>query len=141
MKLIALILAALLCGCSVTKEPGAYGAIAADTATTAAGLAAGATEMNPLGWAVLPLSIGLVEYAGTLPPEEGVPLVHAVSAAKWGAAASNLLVLAGAGPASFIVGLGLWWHLWTQGQPEREFWAICAMEKVVCKFEPYQAAP
>ena len=83
-RLLAFFIATLLCGCSVFKEPEAYGAIAADTATTAAALArAGFVEANPLGWAVVPLSIGAVEYAQTLPPEKGVVLVDAIGSVKW----------------------------------------------------------
>lgn len=124
-RLAALALAILAAGCSVTKEPGAYGAIAADTLSTKAALAAGGVEVNPLGWATLPLSIGLVEHAKTLPPEERVPLVHSVSAVKWGAAAANLAGMA-FGPAGLFVGIAIGGLIWDHGAPEREYWAICA---------------
>ena len=82
--------------------------------------------MNPLGWAVVPLSIGLVEHAQTLPDHERIPLVQSVAAVKWGAAASNFLMLAGAGPAGLVVGLAVAGVLWQQGSGEREYAAWCA---------------
>lgn len=128
----------LLTACSITKEPGAYGAIAADTATTAIGLTLpGVVELNPLGWAVPVVSIAVVEYAKTLPPEEGVPLIHSMTATKWGVSVSNLFLFLGAAPAGLVAGVGVGYYLWQEGQGEREFWAICAAEKIACKFEPY----
>jgi len=111
-------------------------AIAADAASTAAGLAAGAAEANPIGWATIPLRLFALEYAKTLPKEEGVQIEHVISAGGWGAAANNVCIVGailtgGAlAPLCPMVGMATGLHLWTQGQGEREFWAICAQERI-----------
>lgn len=139
MKLAAIVLALALSGCSVMQEKSAYGAVAADTATTAYGLTMpGIVEANPLGWITLPLSIAMIEHAKTLPPEEGVPRIHAITAGKWGVALSNTLLFLGAAtPYGLLTGAILATYLWTDGQGEREFWAICAQEKITCEFKPF----
>lgn len=126
-------------------EVEAYGGIAADAASTALALSApGIVEMNPLGWATVPLRIMAVEYAKSLPEEEGKPMMQTITAAGWGAAANNLLVLAGASSvAAPIVGIAVGYALWKQGEPEREFWAICAAQKkdnpqLKCNYGPVQ---
>ena len=114
----------LITGCSVMREPAAYGAIGADTASTALGLSAGAVELNPLGIATLPLSIAAVEYAATLPADQGLPITHGISAVKWGAAASNVVGLA-FGPVGYLVGAGVGLILWDRGSIEREYANVC----------------
>jgi len=127
MKTLLLALALLLlAGCSATKEPSAYGAIAADEATTAIGLSQGLTELNPIAWAATPLSIAAVEYAYTLPAEEGTPIIHMVRSSKWGISASNLLMIAGLGPVSFFAGGVVGALIWTSGADEREYAYWCA---------------
>lgn len=123
-------------------EVDAYGGIAADAASTALALSApGIVEMNPLGWATVPLRILAVQYAKSLPEEEGKPMMQGINAAGWGAAANNLLVLAGASSvAAPIIGIAVGYALWKKGEPEREFWAICAAQKksnpqLKCTFE------
>lgn len=121
----------------------AYTAVAADAATTAAALATpGIIEANPLGWATVPIRLAIVQHAKTLPREQGQPLMDATSAGGWGAAANNLLVLAGAGPAAPVVGLAVAFAVWKSGENEREFWRLCAMHKemdpnVQCNFRPW----
>lgn len=114
----------LISGCSVMHEPGAYSAIGADTASTAIGLSAGAAELNPLGIATLPLSIAIVEHAETLPANERLPIVHGISAVKWGAATSNVVGLA-FGPVGYIFGGAVGLVLWNQGSGEREYANVC----------------
>jgi hypothetical protein len=106
----------------------------ADGVSTAAGLAAGAVEMNPLG-PVLSLGMKAVvlQYARTLPDVEQ-PAVHAAAASVWsGATASNLCVtasiLSGGSFAPACLALGVAWgmHTWQQTAHERLFWEGCAM--------------
>jgi len=105
--------------------------VAADAATTAASLATpGLAETNPLGWATLPIRLAIIEHAKTLPREEAQPLVDMTSASGWGAAANNLMALAGAaGPAAPIVGMAVAYAVWKKGETEREFWKMCAVHK------------
>ena len=121
MKLAALAMC-LICGTSQAQTQ-AYSGIAADGVSTAIGLARGAVELNPLGWATIPLRIGMVEYAKTLPREQGQPIIDATAAIGWGAALSNI-VAPGVG---LMVGL----ILWQQGSEERAFLDACARHKRV----------
>jgi hypothetical protein len=124
-------------------EEQAYTGVAADAATTGAALATpGIAEMNPLGWATVPLRVAAIQYAKTLPREEGQPVMDAVSASGWGAAANNLLVLAGASAAAPVVGLAIGYAVWKSGEEEREFWEACAVHKqmdpnVKCEYKPW----
>jgi len=105
MKLIrTVLLTLLLAGC-------AHSGPVADGVTTFAGLAAGAQEINPIiavnPIVMAPLSIaartGAVRYArGTDGCSE---VVGAVDSLGWGAAANNIAVLAGAGPAAIPIGV------------------------------------
>ena len=123
-------LVAALLGCaSGPTEP--YRAVAADAATTAVGLSApGIAEANPLGWATVPLRIFLIEQARQMPEAQGKPRLHALTAASYGAALSNLLVLSGApvllGP---LAGLALAAYLWREGETEREFARLCEVHR------------
>lgn len=118
----------------------AQGAILADGLSTAAGLAAGATELNPLGPV---LSIGvkfaLMQYAKTLPDTEQ-PAAYAVAASVWsGAAANNVCVtaalLTGGGFAPACIALGVAWGMktWQESAREREFWEGCALLREYAK--------
>ena len=149
MKKQLVVAAVLVAGALSMAQAGeqeAGSGVAADAASTAAALATpGIAEANPLGWATLPIRLAVIEHAKTLPREEGQPLMDAVSASGWGAAANNLLVLAGAGPAAPIVGVALGYAMWKQGETEREFWRMCAMHKqmepgVQCAFKPWKNA-
>lgn len=128
--------------CAGEKE--AYMGTAADAATTAAALATpGFVETNPLGWATVPLRMAAIQYAKSLPREEGQPVMDAVSATSWGAAASNLLMLAGASAAAPIVGLAVGYSVWKKGETEREFWYLCKTHQklnpaVNCQFRAWK---
>ncbi|MEJ6023569.1 hypothetical protein [Ramlibacter sp. PS4R-6] len=114
-------------------EVEAYSGITADAVSTGLALSApGIGELNPLGWATVPLRIMMVQHAKSLPQEEGRPMMQSIEAGGWGAAANNLLVLAGASSiAAPIVGLAVGYAIWKKGEPEREFWAICTAQKKV----------
>lgn len=144
MKPLAAILCALiLSGCaSLDNRQHAYVGVAADGVSTAIALSApNIVEANPLGWWTLPLRIGIIEYAKTLPPHEGVPVLHATEAVGWGAAVNNLLVFAGV-QAAPVIGLAVGLYLWHQGSDEREFMRACAVQRelagkaLVCDWKP-----
>jgi hypothetical protein len=85
----------------------------------------------------------VIEHAKTLPREEGQPLMDAVSATSWGAAANNLLMLAGASAAAPVVGIAVGYAIWKRGENEREFWNLCAVHKqmdpqVTCQFRAWK---
>jgi hypothetical protein len=119
-----------------------YDALAADAATTAGALAAGGVELNPLGWWTVPIRLGILESAKSLPDQDRVMVHHGMNATGYGAAANNLLVFMGSAGApvfGLMVGLGIW----AGGRDEREFFQICARERVywgnpsmTCAFTP-----
>lgn len=123
-------------------EVEAYGGIAADAVTTGIALSMpGIVETNPLGWATLPIRLAVMQHAKSLPREQGQPLMDSVSATGWGAAANNLAVLAGAGPAAPVVAIAVGYAMWKAGEKERDFWSTCAVHKtidpaVTCSFKP-----
>lgn len=121
---------------------------AADLATTAAGLALGAVETNPLGvLLVVPKVVGFYRIKAA-PVEEQPALWSAYQAFGWGAAANNVCVIAAiasGGPAlvpcaviGAAVGGASW--AWDAGRRERdEFDALCDSAKAlnpatVCKY-------
>jgi hypothetical protein len=118
-----------------------HAALAADAATTAAALSAGAVELNPIGWAAVPIRLGLIEAAKSLPDEERVPVYHMMNASGYGAAANNIGVfmgLQGAPVFGLMVGIGIW----AGGREEREFFRACATHRAYfkrqlpCKYTP-----
>ena len=116
--------------CAGEDQNQAHMATAADAVTTGIGLATpGLGEANPLGLLTFPIRAAIVEHAKTLPREQGQPIMDSVSATGWGAAANNLLVLAGAGPVAPVIGLAVGYAMWKKGEPEREFWTACATHK------------
>lgn len=123
-------------------EVGAYGGIAADAVSTGLALAApGIVEANPLGWVTIPIRLAMMQYAKSLPREEGQPVMDTVSAGGWGAAMNNLAVLAGAGAAAPVLGIVVGYAVWKSGEKERDFWTTCAVNKLVepdveCRFKP-----
>lgn len=133
-----------LVSAAMAGERDAYMGTAADAVTTGAALATpGLVETNPLGWMTLPIRMAVIEHAKTLPREEGQPIMDAVSATSWGAAASNLLMLAGASAAAPVVGLAVGYTVWKKGETEREFWHLCAVHKqmdpqVNCEFRAWK---
>jgi hypothetical protein len=63
-------------------ETEAYTGIAADAVSTGLALSAsGVVEMNPMGWATIPIRLAMVQYAKSLPEEEGRPMMQSISAA------------------------------------------------------------
>lgn len=94
----------VLSGCAQTGP-------VADGATTFAGLAAGARESNPIiavnPTIMVPLSIvarnGAMRYARGA--DNCVEVVGVVDSFGWGAAANNIAVMAGAGPAAVPIGV------------------------------------
>lgn len=64
-----------------------------DVATTGIGLAAGFTEMNPIGLATLPIKGGLLYYANSLPYDECVTWRTWLDSLGVGAGAANLITL------------------------------------------------
>jgi hypothetical protein len=109
-------------------------AAVADGLSTAAGLAAGAVEMNPLGPVLaLGMKAAMFRYAEGLPDTEQ-PSAYALAASMWaGAAANNVCVtaaiLTGGSFAPVCVALGVAWGMktWHATEPEREFWEGCAL--------------
>jgi hypothetical protein len=127
MRLIfALISSLWITGCA--SQP--YSAVAADAATTATGLSmAGVAELNPLGLWSFPLRLAIIEKAKTLPIEEGTPVLHTINAVGWGAAANNLLVMAGAGPFALAAGVMVAVGIWADGENERLFYENCSVHR------------
>lgn len=97
MKSIALCLA-LMCSPAIAQT----GQIA-DIGTTAAGLAMGAAEANPLGIVTLGLKAAAYHQIKQAPDVEQPHLMGVFDAFGWGAAANNLCIIAtlptGIGPA------------------------------------------
>lgn len=108
-----------------------------DGLSTAAGLAAGAVEMNPLGpLLAMGMKAATFHYASTLPDTQR-PAVYAAAASMWsGATANNLCVtaalLSGGGFAPVCVALGVAWGMktWKDTEHERQFWEGCALLRV-----------
>jgi hypothetical protein len=128
MKLFyAILLSLLTTGCAISQP---YSAVAADAATTAVGVSIpGIAEANPIGWATVPLRMVVIDQAKKLPIAEGTPVLHFVSATSWGAAISNLLVIAGAGPFGLAAGVMVGAGIWASGENERMFWRMCEYER------------
>lgn len=126
------------------QDADAYKGTLADAVTTGIGLATpGIVEANPLGLATFPIRAALIEHAKSLPREKGQPVMDAVSATGWGAAASNLLVLAGATGAAPVVGIAVGYAVWKKGETQREFWNMCAVHKqmesgVKCEYRAWK---
>ena len=139
----ALVAAAFAAGAHAQEATGkdAYGGLAADAISTAVGLTVpGIVELNPLAAISLPLRIMAIEHAKTLPREQAQPILDSTQAAGWGAAANNLLVLAGAGTIAPVVGLAVGYAIWKSGEDERNFWQACAVHRadnpnIKCEFK------
>ena len=133
-------LVALLLAFCLTVHAGpaeqAQQSAAADVVTTGVGLALGAAEANPLGLATIPLKWGILEYASRLPDGEKQTVQSAVGSFWLGAAANNICVifsiLSGGtfAPLCAAAGVAVALQRWTTGADEREFWALCARERV-----------
>lgn len=88
---------------------------ALDKGTTAVALATGYTEVNPILSGITPagavvLGAGIIAARNLvvreMPLSECIEISRWVSAFGWGPGASNLAMMAGAGPAGWAVGLG-----------------------------------
>jgi hypothetical protein len=99
-----LLLVALLNGCAFNTAPTVEQAAGADIATTAYGLAHGATEMNPLGFAGTTVLKGLVLLNKEQFTDEQLHLATSV----WsGAAVNNLVQIIWAPVFVYSLGLGI----------------------------------
>lgn len=111
-------------------------AAVADVATTVMGLSLGAAEANPLGLALIPLKLIVLDYAAGLPDGEKQTVQSAVGSFWLGAAANNICVifslLSGGtfAPLCAAAGVAVALQRWNAGADEREFWALCARERV-----------
>lgn len=134
MKLLAAILLACLLSACGSLRSTAHQAIAADAATTVAGIASGAAvEANPLvsnwgtGVALVAVRVAAVEYTNTLDEPRRTNQLAGINAATWGVVANNLLAIAGASPAvSIIAGIAAGFIVWDATSDEREFMDACA---------------
>ena len=137
LALCAILSVSLLTGCAGQLRQSAYGAVTADAITTLAGVASGAAqEGNPLITspagllASVALRIGAVEYINTLPEPQRTENLSVINSITWGAAASNLTILAmHSNPAGIVAGLAVGWRVWQSTAEERAFAGICADEK------------
>ncbi|MBL8387019.1 MAG: hypothetical protein JNK17_02160 [Hydrogenophaga sp.] len=133
-----------LAGCAVQPAPvdalrtQAVAGQAADVATTAAGLALGAAEANPLGLATLGVKAVVAHQIRQAPADEQPGLWSAYGAFGWGAAANNLCVVAAMATGGVsaalcpLLGLAAGMSVWEADKAAREeatFWAICARER------------
>jgi hypothetical protein len=106
-------------------------AAAVDTASTAAGLASGLTELNPLGFAgTVVMKVATIAYINQLPEEDRAHPYGLASSFWGGAAANNLCWLTGAGPACFVLGIVTGRYLWNSGEKDRTFWAGCKSKRL-----------
>jgi len=120
-----------LAGCS-TLEQRAETAAVADGVSTAAGVALGLTEMNPLGLATIVVKIPLLAYVHTLPEGEQAAF-NAMAGPVWGGAAvSNVCMIAallsgGAfAPVCLVAGIGYGGQQWNANAAERDFYVACS---------------
>ena len=133
--MVALLLAFCLTVHAGPAEQAQHSA-AADVVTTGVGLALGAAEANPLGLALIPLKLIALDYAGRLPDGEKQTVQSAVGSFWLGAAANNICVifslLSGGtfAPLCAAAGVAVALQRWNAGADEREFWALCARERV-----------
>ena len=133
-------LVALLLAFCLTVHAGpaeqAQQSAAADVVTTGVGLSLGAAETNPLGLALIPLKLIALDYAAGLPDGEKQTVQSAVGSFWLGAAANNICVifslLSGGtfAPLCAAAGVAVALQRWNAGADEREFWALCARERV-----------
>lgn len=127
---LALLLATT--GASAQTADRAADAAALDVLTTAAGLAMGAAEANPVGLLTLPGKLIALDYAQGLPTGQREHALSVISAVWRGAAANNLCIVVaiatgGAfGPACAVAGLAVALREWESTAIERQFWAVCA---------------
>jgi hypothetical protein len=124
--LTALVLTLVTLTAHAETATNAMTAAAADTASTAAGLASGLVEINPLGLAgSVVMKVAVISYIHKL-PEEDRAHPYSLATSVWGGlAASNLCWLTGAGPLCFVLGIATGNYLWDNGEDDRRYWASC----------------
>ena len=106
-------------------------AAAADTVSTAAGLASGLAELNPLGLAgTVVMKVATITYINQLPEEDRAHPYGLASSFWGGATANNLCWLTGAGPVCFVLGIVAGRYLWNSGEDDRSFWASCKSKRL-----------
>ena len=131
-------------------EDKAYNAAIGDAASTIGALVLGAAEGNPLGLVTMLIKFPMLAWVKTQPREEQAEY-HANWSAVWSGATANNVCLMGAialtggalAPFCPMAGLAFGFNQWDKNQPEREFWAICALWKkefgpqFKCSFTPF----
>jgi len=133
--LAALLLLALLCGCSSLKQH--EWAAVADIGLTGGGLALGAVEVNPLGWLTVPLKYAMIEHTKTLPDGERQYAESAMKSTWGGFAVNNACVILAIvthgvfAPACIISGLVYAGTTWHDSADRRTFADMCAAERTV----------
>ena len=106
-------------------------AAAVDTASTAAAISSGFTELNPLGFVgTVVTKMATIAYINQLPEEDRAHPYGLVSSLWGGAAANNLCWLTGAGPLCFVLGIVTGGYLWKSGAEDRQFWASCKSKRL-----------
>lgn len=112
----------------------AMNAAIADGVSTAAGLALGAVEMNPLGPLLAVGMKAVVFHVAEGMPDTERPAAYATAASLWSGAAANNICIAAAiltggsfAPACLAVGVAWGVKTWKDTEHEREFWEGCAM--------------
>ena len=120
----------------------------ADIATTAAGLATGLQEANPIVAGVAPvavaLKLGLGEYAETLPAGDCHALKDSLATVGWGAAGWNLCTIAavGSGGAAAIpcIAAGIAAGAIAHQESTTDNFMLCRKERVGVKFTRIDAS-
>ena len=131
---VAAALVAGACGAQAQTREGAQEAAVADALSTAAGLALGAVEVNPLGpLLAIGMKAAMLQHAKTLPDTEQ-PAAYAMAESVWGGAAANNMcitaaILTGGGFAPACIAQGVAWGMktWKDSERERQFWEGCAL--------------
>jgi len=136
MKALAVVLLALLTGCSSLRES-AHGATVLDAATTAVGVGTGvAVEANPLigspmaFGAVLVARVVGVEVVNQWDEPQRTQALSGLNSLWWGVGISDvLIILAASNPVGLAFGAmaGLGW--WASTADQRLFAEACAAEK------------
>jgi hypothetical protein len=138
MKVLALILAVLITtGCASNLKQSAQASVAADAATTVAGVASGvAAEANPLITspaglvATVALRLVIIDKINKLPEDERINALASFNSVTWGIAASNLAIIAlASNPIGLAVGLVTGLSVWESTKDERLFAESCAYMK------------
>ena len=137
MRAIAVVLLALLTGCSSLKES-AHTATAVDAASTAFGVSSGlAMEANPLIGSpaafvgVMAARIIGTEFADKMDEPARTEALTTLNSVWWGVSVSNILILLTASnPVGFVTGAMVALGWWVSTDEQRRFAEICAQERL-----------